>query len=131
MKIQAEMKDIKEGKYLLIDEEPCVVVSTAHSKPGKHGAAKLRVEAIGLFDGVKRSVVQPVDAKIYIPVVERKGVQILNIVGDTAQLMDLSTYANFELKIPTELQGKISTGQDVTILTSMGKMKFDVKTGEK
>lgn len=130
MKIQAEMKDIKDGKYLLIDEEPCVVVSTAHSKPGKHGAAKQRVEAIGLFDGVKRSVVQPVDAKVYIPVVERKSVQILNIVGDTAQLMDLATYANFELKIPPELQGKLQTGQDVTLLTSMGRMKFDVR-GEK
>lgn len=127
MKIQGEMKEIKEGRYLLIDEEPCVVVNTAHSKPGKHGAAKLRVEAIGLFDGVKRSVVQPVDAKIYIPLVERKGAQILNIVGDTAQLMDLSTYANFELKIPPELQGRFQAGQDVTLLTAMGRMKFDVR----
>lgn len=127
MKEQAEMKDIKEGGHLLIDEEPCVVVSTAHSKPGKHGAAKLRVEAIGLFDGVKRSVVQPVDARVYIPIVERKIVQVLSLQGDTAQLMDLQTYANFDLKIPPELQGKLSVGQEVPVLSSMGKVRFDVK----
>lgn len=111
----------------MIDDEPCAVVSVAHSKPGKHGSAKVRVEAIGIFDNQRRSIVQPVDAKIYVPIVERKTGQVLSIVGDTAQLMDMETYSTLELKIPPELREKLSTGKEVFYIQAMGKVKFDVK----
>ena len=55
MKQQVEVKDLKEGKYVIIDDEACIIKSITKSKPGKHGAAKARIEAIGLFDGQKRS----------------------------------------------------------------------------
>ncbi|MBI4362344.1 MAG: translation initiation factor IF-5A [Euryarchaeota archaeon] len=131
MKEQAEMKVIKEGKYIIIDEEPCVVMSTAHSKPGKHGAAKLRVDAVGLFDGQRRSMVAPVDTKIYIPIVERKTGQILSINGDMAQIMNMSDYSNFDLKIPPDLQAKLAPGQEVFYMESMGKIKFDIRSSDK
>ena len=127
MKQQTEVKTLKEGKFVIIDDEPCTIVSVQHSKPGKHGAAKARVDAIGLFDGSKRSIVQPVDAKIYVPIVERKTAQVLAISGKTAQLMDTSTYATFELTIPEELEGKITQGEEVPYLTSMGKTKFSIR----
>ena len=82
-----------------------------HSKPGKHGAAKARIDAIGLFDGSKRSIVKPVDAKIYVPIVERKTAQVISIAGRTAQLMDTADYSTFELAIPEELAGKINPGK--------------------
>jgi len=72
MKEQTEIGKIKEGRYIVIEEEPCRVVGIATSKPGKHGAAKARIDAVGIFDGVKRSIVSPVSAKTYVPVVERK-----------------------------------------------------------
>jgi len=80
MKQQTEIKTLKEGKFVIIDDEPCTIVSVQHSKPGKHGAAKARIDAIGLFDGQKRSIVQPVDAKVYVPIVERKTAQVLAIL---------------------------------------------------
>ena len=43
MKEQTEIGKIKEGRYIVIEEEPCRVVSIATSKPGKHGAAKARI----------------------------------------------------------------------------------------
>jgi translation initiation factor 5A len=46
MKQQVEVKELKEGKYVLIDEEPCVIKSISKSKPGKHGSAKARIDAI-------------------------------------------------------------------------------------
>jgi len=67
MKEQVETRELKEGRYVIIDDEPCVIKSIAKSKPGKHGAAKARVDAIGIFDGQKRSTVQPVTAKVYVP----------------------------------------------------------------
>ncbi len=127
MKQQTEVKSLKEGKFVIIDDEPCTIVAVQHSKPGKHGAAKARVDAVGLFDGSKRSIVQPVDAKIYVPIVERKTAQVLSVAGSVAQLMDTSDYSTFELAIPEELAGKVNPGTEVPYLTSMGKTKFTIR----
>jgi translation initiation factor 5A len=127
MKQQSEIKSLKEGKFVIIDDEPCTIVAVQHSKPGKHGAAKARVDAIGLFDGSKRSIVQPVDAKIYVPIVERKTAQVLSVAGNVAQLMDTSDYSTFELAIPEELAGKVVPGVEVPYLQAMGKTKFTIR----
>lgn len=128
MREQTEVRNLKEGKYVILDDEPCVIKSITKSKPGKHGAAKARVDAIGIFDGQKRSIVQPVTNKIYIPIVERKSGQVLSISGDTVQLMDMTDYTTLELKIPEEYKDKIEVGKEVTYLTSMGKVKLDIRT---
>jgi translation initiation factor 5A len=125
MKEQTEIGKIKEGRYIVIEEEPCKVVGIATSKPGKHGAAKARIDAVGIFDGVKRSIVQPVSAKTYVPVVERKSGQVLSIAGSTAQLMDMKDFTNFEIPIPEEKKGTIEVGKEYMYIESMGKKKFD------
>jgi translation initiation factor 5A len=124
MKVQAEVRQLKEGGYIVIDDEPCEIISISVSKPGKHGAAKARIDAIGIFDGQKRSIVQPVTAKVYVPIVERKRAQVISVVGNTAQLMDLETYETFELQIPEELMDKIEPGKEVVYLESLGKRKI-------
>ncbi len=128
MKEQVEVRSLKEGKYVLIEEEPCVIKSMTHSKTGKHGSAKSRIDAIGIFDGVKRSIIAPVTDKIYIPIVERKNGQVLSVAGDVVQIMDMADYSTLELKIPEELKGKIEAGKDISYLISMGKMKIDMRT---
>ena len=125
MKEQTEIGKIKEGRYIVIEDEPCRVLSIATSKPGKHGAAKARIDAMGLFDGVKRSIVSPVSAKTYVPVVERKSGQVLSIAGTTAQLMDMKDFTNFEIPIPDEKKGTIEVGKEYIYMESMGKKKFD------
>ncbi|MET1124472.1 MAG: translation initiation factor IF-5A [Archaeoglobaceae archaeon] len=125
MKEQAEVRQLREGGYIVIDDEPCEIVSISVSKPGKHGAAKARIDAIGIFDGQKRSIVQPVTAKVYVPIVERKRAQIVSVSGDIAQLMDLTTYETFELPIPDELKDKLQPGDEVIYLESMGKRKIE------
>ena len=125
MKEQTEIGKIKEGRYIVIDEEPCKVMAIATSKPGKHGAAKARIDAVGIFDGVKRSIVSPVSAKTYVPVVERKSGQVLSIAGNMAQLMDMKDFSNFEIAIPDEKKGTIEVGKEYMYIESMGKKKFD------
>ena len=127
MKDQVEVRTLKEGKYVLIDDEPCVIKSISHAKTGKHGSAKARIDAIGIFDGTKRSIVQPVTDKTYVPVVERKNGQVLAVTGDVCQIMDNADYSTLELKIPEELKGKIEAGKDISYLISMGKMKIDIR----
>lgn len=125
MKEQVEVRQLREGGYIVIDDEPCEILSIAVSKPGKHGAAKARIDAIGIFDSQKRSIVEPVTAKVYVPIVERKRAQILSVSKETAQLMDLSTFETFELPIPEELKGKIEAGKEVVYIESLGKRKIE------
>ena len=51
-KVFAVAKELKQGKYVLIDDIPCRIVNIESSKPGKHGSAKVRLVAIGIFDGM-------------------------------------------------------------------------------
>jgi translation initiation factor 5A len=125
MKEQTEIGKIKEGRYIVIDDEPCRVLVIATSKPGKHGAAKARIDAVGIFDGVKRSIVQPVSAKTYVPIVERKSGQVISIAGNSAQLMDMKDYSNFEIPIPEDRKGHVEVGKEIVYIESMGKRKID------
>jgi translation initiation factor 5A len=127
MKEQTEVRTLKEGRYVIIDDEPCVIKSLSHSKPGKHGSAKARVDAIGIFDNQKRSIISPVTQKIYVPLVERKNGQVISISGDIVQIMDMGDYSTVELTIPDEYKDKIEVGKDIQYLVAMGKQKIDMR----
>ena len=127
MKEQVDVKELKEGRYVIIDDEPCVIKSISKSKPGKHGSAKARIEAIGIFDNQKRSIISSVSAKTFIPLVERKTAQVLSITDGIAQLMNMDDYSTFELKIPEEYRDRVKEGEEITYMTSMGKMKIDLR----
>ncbi len=43
---QAEIRELKVNRYMVIDDEPCRIISIQMSKPGKHGEAKARIEAV-------------------------------------------------------------------------------------
>lgn len=96
---QTEVRDLQEGSYVMIDDEPCEIDSYSTAKPGKHGSAKARVEATGVFDERKRSLSQPVDASIRVPIIDRKQGQIVSTDGDEIQVMDLDTYETFRMKV--------------------------------
>ena len=102
MKQLAEVRTLRVNRYMIIDEEPCKIMSITTSKPGKHGEAKARIEAIGIFDRQKRSVVHPVKHKIHVPIIDKRNAQILALMGDQVQPMDLETYETFEMLIPAE-----------------------------
>ncbi len=108
------LKALKKGSFVFIDEVPCKVDDISVSKSGKHGAAKARVDGIGLFDGRRRSIVKPADASVDVPILNKKKAQVLALAGERVQLMDLEDYSNFELDIPEELTGKLISGQEIS-----------------
>ncbi len=122
----SEVKSLKVGKFVVIDGEPCKVVSMQIAKTGKHGHAKARVEGIGILDGQKRTLVSPVDAKVDLPITEKKSAQILAFVGKQVQLMDMETYSTFELPRPKkgEVEGTMVEGAEVEVLDVMGRRKI-------
>ena len=102
-KQQTEVRELQEGSYVMIDDTPCKINSYSTAKPGKHGSAKARVEAEGVFDGKKRSLSQPVDAKIWVPIIERKNGQVVSVDGDDMQVMDLETYETITMRVPDDI----------------------------
>ncbi len=127
MKEQVEVRELRDGRYVIIDDEPCIIKGISHSKPGKHGAAKARVDAIGIFDGQKRSTVSPVTNKVYVPTVERKTGQVLSISNNTVQLMDMDSYATVDVPITEEDKSRIEEGKEVAYLSVMGRTKLDLR----
>jgi len=124
MKEMSEVRELKVNRYIVIDDEPCKIVSITTSKPGKHGEAKARIEAIGVFDGQKRSVVYPVRHKVSVPIIDKRVGQILSITGGTVQLMDMETYETFEMEIPEEFKDKLEPGKEVQYIVALGRKKI-------
>ena len=100
VKEQKQVRELQEGSYVIMEDSACKINHYSTAKPGKHGSAKARDEGKGVFDGKKRSLSQPVDAKIWVPIIERKQGQVVSITGDDAQIMDLDTYETFTMRIP-------------------------------
>lgn len=121
----AVAKDLKDGKYVLIDDIPCRVVEIESSKSGKHGAAKMRITGIGVFDGQKKVFLCPGDADVEVPIIDRKNVQIMSVNGKTAQVMDSQTYEMFDIDIPDEFKDTAVSGKEAEIIEAMGRKKIE------
>ncbi|WP_178917924.1 translation initiation factor IF-5A [Natronomonas gomsonensis] len=100
---QTEVRDLQEGNYVMIDDVPSKIYAYSTSKPGKHGSAKARVEGKGVFDSQKRNFTQPVDAKVWVPIINRKQGQVVSVSGGDMQVMDLETYETITMRIPDDL----------------------------
>ena len=120
-----DLGSLKVGSYIIIDGEPCRIVSYDHSKPGKHGSAKARVAAIGVFDGSRHSMVSPVSANVEVPLINKKSGQIISLSGQTLQIMDLETFEVFETSaVEDEIRDKITQGSEVEYWKVLDRIKI-------
>ena len=117
----SEIRELRVNRYMMIDGEPCKISAISTSKPGKHGEAKARIEAIGIFDNQKRSVVHPVKHKVQVPMIQKRSAQVLSLSGSNAQLMDLENYETFDIEIPGEFKDKIEPGENVQYIDAVGR----------
>ncbi len=122
----ADLGSVKEGSYITLDGEPCRVVEVEKSKPGKHGAAKVRLTAISIFTGSKKSYVSPAESRVEIPLIDKRSGQIISTTQNTVQVMDLQTFEVFETPTPlqSEIGGTLSAGAEVEYWSVMGRSKI-------
>ncbi|TBR25557.1 MAG: translation initiation factor IF-5A [Candidatus Nitrosotenuis sp.] len=127
----AELGSLKIGSYILLpvgDQptgEPCRISEYDTSKPGKHGAAKARIVGVGVFDNQKRPHVGPVSMQVHIPLIDKRGGQIISITGDQVQIMDSETFETIDVQmIDDEVKGKLEQGQMVEYWNVMGRTKI-------
>ncbi|HEX9709561.1 MAG TPA: translation initiation factor IF-5A [Candidatus Thermoplasmatota archaeon] len=125
----SEIRSLRVGGYIVVDEEPCKILSISTSKPGKHGEAKARLDVMGIFDQRKRSIVHPVTHGAKVPMIDKRKGQVISIQGGHAQIMDLETYQTFEMLIDDEWKDQLKAGQDCMYMSAMGKMKLTQLSG--
>jgi translation initiation factor 5A len=119
MRTTTEIKNLKPGGFVIIDDVPCRVDKVQVSSSGKHGHAKVRIDAIGLLDDRRRSLVKPSGETVGVPIINKHKAQLLAIVGDTAQLME--DYSTVELPIPEELKGQLQPGGEIMYYEILGQ----------
>lgn len=117
---RASLKELKEGSFVVLEGSPCRVEKVTVSVAGKHGASKTRIDASGLLDNRRRSFVAPSDEEIDVPIILKKQAQVLAVVGNRAQVMDLTTYETIELDMPEELKDKVQPGGEIAYFEVMG-----------
>ncbi len=103
MPTQVEASNLRKGSYVIIDGEPCEVRGTSKSSPGKHGSAKIKIKARGVFDEKDRHITKPGDKMMMSPDIEKKVGQVVSIDGTIAQVMDMDTYETEEMDLPEDL----------------------------
>ena len=99
--------EVRVGNIINIDNVACTVKSTDKSKSGKHGASKVRIEAIGIIDNKKRVIVKPGHERFEVPLINKKRAQVLSINQDIASVMDLESFETLEIPISIELKSQI------------------------
>lgn len=107
--------DIRNGTTIIIDGEPCTVRSYDVSKTGKHGHAKVRLEAIGILDGKKRVLARPGHERFEVPMINKKKAQVLSIGSNSVNVMDIENFETMDLPLPNseEVNGELKEGIQV------------------
>lgn len=121
-----DVGSLRVGGYMIIEGEPCQIVDITKSKPGKHGSAKARIVAIGVFDGTKRQFVKPVDSNAEVPIIDKRTGQVFAVNPNGIQIMDLETYEYIDAPYPDdpELKAKLNAGAEVEYWKILGRMKI-------
>ena len=119
---RAEIRTLKVGRYVSIDDSAYKILSMSKSKPGKHGSAKARIELEDIFTGQKRSHVGTVTDNINIPIIEKGSAIITHIQGSEVHAMDNKTYETLILKDDPELN--LDSGREVQWMEAMGRYRI-------
>lgn len=117
---QTQIKNVKEGDYIVIDDAPCVAKKRSTSSPGKHGSTKVRIVAKGVVDDKRRQIVKPSSDNVKVPIIDKKTGQVLSLSGNSVQLMDMESYQTFEMSIPDDYEPDLNEGDEVEYWEVMG-----------
>lgn len=105
--------EAKPGTSIIIDGTPCTVKSLDVSKTGKHGASKVRMEAVGVVDGKKKVVAVPGHERYEVPTIKKLKAQIMSIQEGKATIMDLESFETLDVLIDPDVLPEIKENDNV------------------
>jgi translation initiation factor 5A len=104
--------EAKPGVVITYEGNACAVKSQDISKTGKHGASKVRMEAIGVVDGKKRVITVPGHERFEVPLIKKMKGQVLS-VGEKVSLMDLENFETYDVIVPEDIRPELKEGDNV------------------
>ena len=119
---RVEIRTLKVGRYVAIDDDAYKILSISKSKPGKHGSAKARLELEDIFTGQKRSHVGTVTDNIQVPVIEKGSAVITFVQGSEVNAMDNKTYET--LILPLDPDMNLEAGGEIQWMEAMGRYRI-------
>ena len=119
---RVEIRTLKVGRYVAVDDKAYKILGISKSKPGKHGSAKARIELEDIFTGQKRSHVGTVTDSIHVPVIEKGSAIITHIQGSEVHAMDNKTYESLILPQTTEFN--LDPGGEIQWMEAMGRFRI-------
>jgi translation initiation factor 5A len=119
---RVEVRTIKVGRYVALEDNAYKILSMTKRKPGKHGAAKARIELEDIFTGQKKSHVAPVTDSISVPLIEKGSAIVTHIDGAEVHAMDNKTYET--LILPLEDGMILEGGSEILWMEAMGRYKI-------
>jgi translation initiation factor 5A len=119
---RVEIRTLKVGRYVALDDNAYKILSISKSKPGKHGSAKARIELEDLFSGQKKSHVGTVTDNIYIPMIEKGSATVTHIIGQEVHAMDAKTFEMMVL--PLDEGMNIVAGGEIMWMEALGRYKI-------
>jgi translation initiation factor 5A len=119
---RVEIRTLKIGRYVAIDDEAYKILSMSKSKPGKHCSAKARIELEDIFTGQKKSHVGTVTDNIQVPMIEKGSAIITHIQGNEVHAMDSKSYETLILPLTDEFN--LEGGKEIQWMEAMGRYRI-------
>ena len=119
---RVEIRTLKVGRYVALEDSAYKILSMSKSKPGKHGSAKARLELEDIFTGQKKSHVGTVTDSINVPIIEKGSAIITHMQGSEIHAMDNKTYEN--LILPQTSEFNLEPGGEIQWMEAMGRFRI-------
>ena len=119
---RVEIRTLKVGRYVSLEDSAYKILSMSKSKPGKHGSAKARLELEDIFTGQKRSHVGTVTDTINVPIIEKGSAIITHMQGSEVHAMDNKTYET--LILPQTSEFNLQPGGEIQWMEAMGRFRI-------
>ena len=139
---KVESQRLKNGSLVMIKSFPCKVTDVSTAKPGKHGSAKVILKGKDILTGKQYECTYHSGDMVDAPMVQRNEFTLLNIDGDTLELLTVEGEVKSDVNLPeaehlSDVVGKIRSIFEegkreclVTVLNCMGyEQVSDVREG--
>jgi translation initiation factor 5A len=104
--------DAKVGASILLDGKPFRVSKMDVSKTGKHGHAKVRIEAKGIVEDQKKVFVVPGHERLQVPLIDKRKGQVLSL-GDHVNIMDIESFETLNVACPEDIKSELEANSNV------------------
>lgn len=113
--------EVKVGTNISLEGEVYTVRKMDISKTGKHGHAKVRIEANNIITENKKVFVVPGHERFDVPMINKNKAQVLSIGHDKVNVMDLDTFETIEMDCPEEIKSQLNENDNVECWDIEGK----------